>query len=172
MALLSATCEPAPRRECRLSACGVYVRSWELPWTWALPSGQVKEGRGCTQRPEGKCREASQTLPPNCRVEGADGAEAQVRRVSRSRSTKESKHLPSALFAGCLGERGLWTGIDYLSRRTRSKGIQPQRARRVGPDTRDTGLIHSFLPHAVSEHLPRLRPRDGSVRAAGKAPAL
>lgn len=133
------------------------------------PSEQeVKGGRGCTQHPEGMCREASQALPLNGRVKGEDGAQAQIR-VNRSRSTKESKDLPRALFAGCLGERGLWTVIDYLSRSPRSKGIQPQRARWVGPEIRDTGLIHSFLPHVVTEHLPASGPGQQHAGAAETA---
>lgn len=122
------------------------------------------------QHPEGMCREASQALPLNGRVKGEDGAQAQIR-VNRSRSTKESKDLPRALFAGCLGERGLWTVIDYLSRSTLKRDSAS--ACKAGRTRNPGHWSHSFIPSARGHRAPTsIRPRTAACRGRRDSPAL
>ena len=73
-----------------------------------------------------------------------------------------------------FGESGPWTVIDYPSRRTRSKVLQPRHGSGAGSETEDTGPIHSFLPHIGTEHLPHAGPHDRSrnLKTAPGLPAL
>lgn len=91
------------------------------------------------------------------------------RRAPKSGETADTQQKNSRIFIRHCSQgasaSGLRTVIDYLSGRTCSKAIQARPALGVGPEVEDTGLIHSFFPHFVTEHLPCIRRHDRSREA-------